>query len=106
MNRPIFLDYPETGGDNTGTTFAGTVSGAGGLTKAGTGTFTLSGNNTYAGTTAVQDGKLVAASNTALGSNAGGTVVNPVGGGAQPPELTLHRAGRIVHVIDVNGGLP
>ena len=47
-----------TGGDNNSTTFAGTISGNGGLTKVGAGTFTLSGNNTYTGPTAVSGGTL------------------------------------------------
>ncbi|MFH1980223.1 MAG: autotransporter-associated beta strand repeat-containing protein, partial [Pseudomonadota bacterium] len=41
------------GGDNTSTTFSGVISEAGGLTKAGSGTLTLSGANSYAGATAV-----------------------------------------------------
>ncbi len=64
-----------TGGDNTSTTFSGIISGTGGLIKAGTGTFTLSGVNTYTGVTNVNAGTLVAASNNALGTAAGGTTV-------------------------------
>jgi fibronectin-binding autotransporter adhesin len=48
-----------TGGDNSSTTFAGVIAGSGGLTKAGTGTFTLTGANTYTGTTSVNAGTLL-----------------------------------------------
>lgn len=40
-------------------TVSGAISGDGGIVKDGTGTLTLSGNNTYTGTTEVKDGKLV-----------------------------------------------
>ncbi len=39
-------------------TYSGVISNAGGLTKQGTGTLTLNGNNTYDGTTVVQAGTL------------------------------------------------
>ena len=44
------------GGNNANTTYAGVLSASGTLTKIGTGTLTLSGNNTYTGKTAVQRG--------------------------------------------------
>jgi autotransporter-associated beta strand protein/T5SS/PEP-CTERM-associated repeat protein len=66
-----------TGGDNTSTTFSGGISGAGGLTKVGSGTLTLTGNSSYSGATTVNAGTLsvngsIAAS--ALTVNAGGTI--------------------------------
>ena len=47
-----------TGSDNTSTTFSGTISGTGGLTKIGAGTLVLTGNNPYSGATAVNGGRL------------------------------------------------
>ena len=47
-----------TGGDNTDSTFAGTIAGSGMLTKTGGGTLTLTGANTYTGATVVNGGTL------------------------------------------------
>jgi len=52
---------------------SGNLTGAGGLNKAGTGTLTLSGTNTYAGPTCVLQGRLVRTAPTAL--PAGGAVL-------------------------------
>jgi autotransporter-associated beta strand protein len=59
------------GGNNTSTTFSGAISGAGGFTKAGSATLTLSGANTYGGTTTINAGTLKQGA-------AGGIPSNPV----------------------------
>jgi fibronectin-binding autotransporter adhesin len=67
-----------TGGDNTSTTFSGTITNttnAINLQKSGTGTMTLSGANSYTGTTTVNTGILNIQNATALGTTAGGTTV-------------------------------
>ena len=51
-------------------TFAGIISGTGGLTMNGPGALTLSGSSTYSGGTAVNGGTLILANNSALGTGA------------------------------------
>jgi len=46
------------GGDGTSTAYSGAISGAGGFTKAGAGTLTVSGTNLYTGATTVTAGTL------------------------------------------------
>lgn len=63
------------GGANTSTTFAGGISGTGGLTKVGSGTLTLSGTGDYTGATNVNEGELLVTGslgNTAVAVNDGG----------------------------------
>jgi autotransporter-associated beta strand protein/T5SS/PEP-CTERM-associated repeat protein len=82
-----------TGSDNTSTTFSGTISGTGGLTKIGAGTLVLTGNNPYSGATAVNGGRL-----TVNGSIPNSTLT--VNGGA-----TLGGVGTIGNAIINNGTL-
>lgn len=48
-----------TGANNGSSSFSGDIAGNGGLTKSGTGTFTLTGANSYLGSTTINAGKLV-----------------------------------------------
>jgi filamentous hemagglutinin family protein len=64
-----------TTGDASSTTFSGVISGAGGIVKQGSGSFTLAGANSYSGVTSINAGTLVAAQSSALGSTAGSTTV-------------------------------
>ena len=71
------------GGDNSSPTFQGTIiDGVGGsalsIRKVGTGKETFSGANTYTGGTTLENGALIADSNTALGT--GTLTINAVGG--------------------------
>ena len=63
---------------SSASSFAGTIAGALGLTKSGTGTLTLLGTNTYAGTTAISNGASLTLGSTALlgGGNYAGAVTD------------------------------
>ena len=87
-----------TTGDTVNTTFSGTISGAGGLGKQGTDTFTLSGENTYTGITSVDAGVLLGgAANTF--SAASMTMVGVAG------TLDLGGFAQTINNVTLNGGV-
>ena len=85
------------GGNNTTTTYSGVMSGAGGLTKQGTGAMTLSGANTYDGATNVAAGTVVASNAAALGTTAGGTTV------ANTATLRINNVAIGTEAVTING---
>ncbi len=62
-SSPVALSV---GNNNVGTTYSGTLSGPGSLTKVGRGTLTLTGSDTYTGGTIVAAGALIATSPMAI----------------------------------------
>src|SRR5262245_6703753 len=77
-NRAVTLNAGggtfDTNGSNA--TLAGTISGAGGLTKTGAGTLTLSGASSYSGATAVNAGTLQAGAANTFAPNSAFTVAS------------------------------
>ncbi len=67
-----------TGNDGTSTTFSGAISGTGGLTKIGGGTFALTGTSSYGGATNINAGTLEVdgsiANSSSVTVNSGGTL--------------------------------
>ena len=81
------------GNNNASGTFSGAISDGGGgwgITKAGTGSETLSGASNYSGATIVSGGTLIAAGNSsALGAGGGSILFGDANTGANPATLVL-----------------
>ena len=69
-----------TGHDNTSTTYSGSISGAGTITKVGTGTWTVNGsNNTYSGLTTISAGSYLANNSGGSATGSGSVSVGSSG---------------------------
>ncbi len=109
-----------TNGDNTSTSFAGIISGTGGLTKTGAGTLVLAGANTYSGGTTLAGGTLTLANNQALGTGPltttgsvvdyanGVTIANPIVINSNTTQLqvTAGTATQAGAISELNGPRP
>jgi fibronectin-binding autotransporter adhesin len=71
--------YLTVGGDNGTGTFTGSISGAGGIGKVGTGKQTLSGANTWTGQTNVLQGNLALGTSNAIGSTTSSVNIGSAG---------------------------
>ena len=72
----VVLGAKLTTGDGTNTTISGSISGAGGLVKQGSGTLTLSGANTHTGDTQLTGGVLTLSGGSAIADTAKVVVSN------------------------------
>lgn len=83
-------------GNNSNTTFSGTITGTGSLIKQGTGVMALGGTSTYTGGTSISAGTISALANGALGTGPvqvnGGTLI----GAAQLPGPLSLQSGSVV----------
>jgi fibronectin-binding autotransporter adhesin len=77
------------------TTFAGAISGTGGLTKVGSNKLTLSGTNSYSGNTSVQGGELIV--NGAIAASTTTTIGNgaTISGSGSVGHLTVNSGGSV-----------
>ncbi|WP_162419643.1 autotransporter domain-containing protein [Microvirga brassicacearum] len=84
-----------TGGNDASTTFSGVMSGTGGLVKNGSGTFTLTGANTYTGGTTISAGALQIGDGGASGS-----VLGPI---VNDAALILNHSDDVVFANAISG---
>jgi len=92
------------GSGNFSSTFDGSIQGSGGLTKLGTGSFTLTNNNSlFTGLTNINNGSLIANNNNALGT---GNVWINTGGRLTLNNITLSNSNLILNGGDLNANGP
>jgi autotransporter-associated beta strand protein/surface protein len=85
------------GSNNSNTTYSAIYSGAGALTKVGTGTLTLTGANTYTGITTVSAGTL------SIGSGGGSGLISNSSNVTNNSTLTFNRTGTVAYSGIISG---
>ena len=94
------------GGFNANDMWRNDITGAGKLTKSGTGALTLTGDNSYSGGTVVEGGVLAAASTTAFGTGtvfvSGGDLQIDAEGAVAITDLTVEAAGTLAVEMDAD----
>ena len=85
-------------GDSSSTTFAGYMSNSGSFVKQGSGTLTLSGSNSYTGTTTINGGTLQVGTNTTLGQIGTGNITM-----ASNSVLAFNRSGTVTAANAISG---
>ena len=88
------------GGNAASTTYSGGLSGSGSLTKAGTGTLTLSGSSSHSGGTTLSAGTIVAGNDAALGTGtltfaSAGVTLSATGSRTLANDIALAASGTI-----------
>ncbi len=106
ISDPIALT---AGGNNSSANFSGVIVGSGSLNKAGTGTLTLSGGNTYSGNTTVSGGTLALAAawvnSTNINIGHGAILdVSALGGITMTGSQILSSAGTISGSVSTSSG--
>jgi len=95
-NIAIAASQTLTVNQTTGQTYAGAISGAGGLTQNGSSTLTLSGANSYTGATTINAGTLTLGAANVIGDS---SIVTMTGGG-----FNLGANAETLHSLNMSGG--